>query len=49
MLLDRYSFFTFYSLVAVYSDIEVQDHLPKHVYFFTINSGVPKVLITSQN
>ncbi|MGL4694975.1 DUF4767 domain-containing protein [Enterococcus larvae] len=37
-----------YSLVAVYSDAEAQDHLSKHVYFFTINSGVPKVLITSQ-
>lgn len=38
-----------YSLVAVYSDAESQDYLSKHVYFFTINSGVPKVLITSQN
>ena len=38
-----------YSLVAVYSDAEAQYHLSKHVYFFTINSGVPKVLITSQN
>ncbi|MFL0440933.1 DUF4767 domain-containing protein [Enterococcus pernyi] len=38
-----------YSLVAVYSDAEAQDRLSKHVYFFTINSGVPKVLITSQN
>lgn len=38
-----------YSLVAVYSDAETQDYLSKHVYFFTINSGVPKVLITSQN
>ena len=38
-----------YSLVAVYSDAEAQDYLSKHVYFFTINSGVPKVLITSQN
>lgn len=38
-----------YSLVAVYSDSETQDYLSKHVYFFTINSGVPKVLITSQN
>lgn len=38
-----------YSLVAVYSDVEAQDSLSKHVYFFTINSGVPKVLITSQN
>ncbi|MEQ7027029.1 DUF4767 domain-containing protein [Enterococcus gallinarum] len=38
-----------YSLVAVYSDAEAQAHLSKHVYFFTINSGVPKVLITSQN
>lgn len=38
-----------YSLVAVYSDAETRDHLSKHVYFFTINSGVPKVLVTSQN
>jgi hypothetical protein len=38
-----------YSLVAVYSDAEAQGYLSKHVYFFTINSGVPKVLITSQN
>lgn len=38
-----------YSLVAVYSDAEAQEYLSKHVYFFTINSGVPKVLITSQN
>jgi len=38
-----------YSLVAVYSDAEAQDYLSKHVYFFTINSGVAKVLITSQN
>lgn len=38
-----------YSLVAVYSDAEAQDRLSKHVYFFTINSGVPKVLITSQD
>lgn len=38
-----------YSLVAVYSDAEEQGYLAKHVYFFTINSGIPKVLITSQN
>lgn len=38
-----------YFLVAVCLDAEAQDHLTKHVYFFTINSGVPKVLITSQN
>ncbi|WP_265460084.1 DUF4767 domain-containing protein [Enterococcus sp. HY326] len=38
-----------YSLVAVYSDAGAQGYLSKHVYFFTINSGVPKVLITSQN
>lgn len=38
-----------YSLVDVYSDAEAQDYLSKHVYFFTINSGVAKVLITSQN
>ncbi|MGG5313641.1 hypothetical protein IGL76_002360 [Enterococcus sp. DIV2381] len=30
-------------------DADTQDFLPKHVYFFTINSGVAKVLITSQN
>lgn len=38
-----------YALVAVYSDAASQDYLSKHVYFFTINSGVPKVLITMQN
>ncbi|HCS93948.1 MAG TPA: DUF4767 domain-containing protein [Bavariicoccus seileri] len=38
-----------YSLVAVYSDADEQDYLEKHVYFFTIVAGVPKVLLTMQN
>ncbi|MFB8539478.1 DUF4767 domain-containing protein [Enterococcus thailandicus] len=38
-----------YALVAVYSDVETQASLAKHVYFFTIDEGVPKVLVTSQN
>ncbi|MBO0430785.1 DUF4767 domain-containing protein [Enterococcus sp. DIV0660C] len=38
-----------YALVAVYSDAETQASLAKHVYFFTIDAGVPKVLVTSQN
>lgn len=38
-----------YALVAVYSDVETQASLAKHVYFFTIDAGVPKVLVTSQN
>lgn len=38
-----------YELVAVYSDAESQPYLQQHVYFFTIVSGVPKVLVTSQN
>lgn len=37
------------ALVAVYSDVETQASLAKHVYFFTIDAGVPKVLVTSQN
>ncbi|MBS7577101.1 MULTISPECIES: DUF4767 domain-containing protein [unclassified Enterococcus] len=38
-----------YSLVAVYSDAETQPEFAKHVYFFTIYLGQPKVLITTQN
>ena len=38
-----------YALVAVYSAVETQASLAKHVYFFTIDAGVPKVLVTSQN
>lgn len=38
-----------YALVAVYSDADTQPYLAKHVYFFTINSGIPKVLVTTQN
>ncbi|GMC03325.1 hypothetical protein K5E_13500 [Enterococcus thailandicus] len=38
-----------YALVAVYSDVETQASLAKHVYFFTIDAGVPKVLVRSQN
>ena len=36
-----------YALVAVYSDADTQPYLAKHVYFFTINSGIPKVLVTT--
>jgi len=36
-------------LVAVFSDADTQQYLEKHVYFFTINAGEPKVLVTSQN
>ncbi|WP_420999873.1 DUF4767 domain-containing protein [Carnobacterium maltaromaticum] len=38
-----------YALVAVYSDAETQPYMEKHVYFFTIVAGMPKVLVTSQN
>ncbi|MGX7419927.1 DUF4767 domain-containing protein [Carnobacterium gallinarum] len=38
-----------YALVAVYSDAENQPYMEKHVYFFTIVAGMPKVLVTSQN
>ena len=38
-----------YALVAVFSDADTQPYLEKHVYFFTIVSGEPKVLVTSQN
>lgn len=38
-----------YELVAVFSDAETQPYLEKHVYLFVIVSGVPKVLVTSQN
>ena len=37
-----------YALVAVFSDADTQPYLEKHVYFFTIVSGEPKVLVTSQ-
>ncbi|MDT2849645.1 DUF4767 domain-containing protein [Vagococcus carniphilus] len=38
-----------YQLVAVYSDAETQPNMEKHVYFFTIEDGQPKVMITQQN
>lgn len=38
-----------YALVAVYSDAATMPYLKKHVYFFTINEGVPKVFVTMQN
>ncbi len=39
-----------YGLVAVYSDAQTQSgQKPIHVYFFTIEKGTPKVLVTSQN
>ncbi|MHC5374881.1 DUF4767 domain-containing protein [Enterococcus sp. LJL120] len=38
-----------YALVAVFSDADTQPEFGKHVYFFTIVSGEPKVLVTSQN
>lgn len=38
-----------YGLVAVYADSETQQYMQKHVYFFTIIDGTPKVLITMQN
>jgi uncharacterized protein YceK len=38
-----------YALVAVFSDADTQTYLEKHVYFFTIVSGEPKVLVTMQN
>lgn len=38
-----------YALVAVFSDADTQPEFGKHVYFFTIVSGEPKVLFTSQN
>ena len=38
-----------YALVAVFSDAETSDYLEKHVYFFTLVAGEPKVLVTSQN
>lgn len=38
-----------YGLVAVFSDADTQPYLEKHVYFFTIVSGEPRVLVTSQN
>ncbi|MCM6855542.1 DUF4767 domain-containing protein [Enterococcus durans] len=39
-----------YGLVAVYSDTQTQSgQKTRHVYFFTIEGGTPKVLVTSQN
>lgn len=36
-------------LVAVYSDADTQPYLQKHVYFFVLEKGVPKVYVTQQN
>lgn len=38
-----------YQLVAVYSDADTQPYLQKHVYFFMIENGQPKVYVTQQN
>lgn len=38
-----------YQLVAVYSDADTQPYLQKHVYFFIIENGSPKVFVTQQN
>ncbi|MDT2864237.1 DUF4767 domain-containing protein [Vagococcus carniphilus] len=38
-----------YQLVAVYSDADTQPYLKKHVYFFVIENGTPKVFVTQQN
>lgn len=38
-----------YQLVAVYSDADTQPYLQKHVYFFMIENGTPKVYVTQQN
>lgn len=38
-----------YQLVAVYSDAETQPHLGKHLYYFILEQGKPKVLVTQQN
>ena len=38
-----------YQLVAVYSDADTQPYLEKHVYFFVLHNGIPKVLVTEQN
>lgn len=39
-----------YGLVAVYSDAQTQSgQKTRHVYFFTIEGGTSKVLVTSQN
>lgn len=35
-----------YSLLAVYSDVETNFEMSKHVYLFTLKSGIPKVLVT---
>ncbi|KAF1299349.1 hypothetical protein BAU15_01505 [Enterococcus sp. JM4C] len=37
------------NLVAVFSDADTQPYLEKHVYFFTIQAGTPKVYVTTQN
>lgn len=38
-----------YQLVAVYSDADHAAYLQAHVYFFVIQAGQPRVLITMQN
>lgn len=38
-----------YQLVAVYSDADTQPYMQKHVYFFVIEDGQPKVYVTQQN
>ena len=38
-----------YQLVAVYSDAYTQPYMQKHVYFFIIEDGQPKVYVTQQN
>ncbi len=38
-----------YQLVAVYSDAETQPYLGKHLYYFVLEQGKPKVLVTQQN
>lgn len=40
---------TQYQLVAVYSDAETQPAMQQHVYFFVLDGGNPKVLVTQQN
>ena len=38
-----------YALVAVYSDAKTQKYLEKHLYFFALDEGEPKVLVSQQN
>ncbi|NKC58470.1 DUF4767 domain-containing protein [Vagococcus fluvialis] len=38
-----------YQLVAVYSDAETQPNFGKHLYYFVLEQGKPKVLVTQQN